>query len=77
MKKWKKYLIVTLLLLSTLVGCSAPLFKQADREQQAFNLYLDDLIQLRNEITMLTPFEKKIIEQRYINDFTQQETAKK
>ena len=40
------------------------------------NMHLDDLIQLKDELTMLNPFEKKIIEQRYINDLTQQETAK-
>lgn len=39
------------------------------------NPYLDDLIQLRDELTMLTPFEKQIIEQRYMQDLTQQETA--
>lgn len=41
------------------------------------NLYLDDLIQLREELTTLSPLEKTIIEQRYMNDLTQQETAKK
>lgn len=39
------------------------------------NPYLDDLIQLRDELTTLTPFEKSIIEQRYMQDLTQQETA--
>lgn len=39
------------------------------------NPYLDELIQLKDEITMLTPFEKEIIYKRYINDLTQQETA--
>lgn len=39
------------------------------------NPYLDDLIQLRDEISNLSPFEKQIIEQRYMQDLTQQETA--
>lgn len=38
--------------------------------------YLDDLIQLREELRNLTPFEIEIIKQRYMQDLTQQETAK-
>lgn len=37
--------------------------------------YLDDLIQLKDELERLTPLEKQIIEQRYMNDLTQSETA--
>jgi len=40
------------------------------------NMHIDDLIQLRNELELLSPFERRIIEERYINDLTQQETAK-
>ena len=39
------------------------------------SLHIDDLIQLRNELELLSPFERRIIEERYINDLTQQETA--
>lgn len=37
---------------------------------------LNSLIQLRDELSRLTPFEKNLIEARYMNDLTQQETAK-
>lgn len=37
---------------------------------------IDDLIQLRNELELLTPFERQIIKERYTNDLTQQQTAK-
>ena len=40
------------------------------------NMNLDDIIQLREELAMLSPFEKQIIENRYMKDLTQQETAK-
>lgn len=39
------------------------------------NIHLDDMIQLRDEIALLSPFEKRIIENRYMKDLTQQETA--
>lgn len=39
------------------------------------NMDLDDIIQLRDELALLSPFEKKIIENRYMKDLTQQETA--
>jgi len=39
------------------------------------NPYIDDLIQLKYELASLTPFERKLIEQRYVQDLTQQETA--
>ena len=37
---------------------------------------LDDLISLKQELLNLSPFEKKLIEQRYFEDYTQSETAK-
>lgn len=39
------------------------------------NMNLDDIIQLREELALLSDFEKKIIENRYMKDLTQQETA--
>ncbi len=36
---------------------------------------IDDLMMLRDEISLLSPLEKQIIEKRYINDMTQQQTA--
>lgn len=36
----------------------------------------DSLISLRQEIQKLTEFERKLIEKRYLNDMTQQETSK-
>ncbi len=38
--------------------------------------HLDDLIALRNELASLPDIERNLIEQRYINDMTQSETAK-
>lgn len=40
------------------------------------NENLDDLISLRNELSKLTDFEKRLIEKRYEKDLTQAETAK-
>jgi len=40
------------------------------------NESLDDLILLRDELSKLTDFEKKLIEKRYNKDLTQAETAK-
>ena len=37
---------------------------------------VDDLIALKQELLNLSPFEKKLIEQRYFEDYTQSETAK-
>lgn len=39
------------------------------------NMDLTSLIQLKDELNNLTPFEKSLIQARYINDLTQQETA--
>lgn len=36
---------------------------------------IDDLIDLKNELNSLTPYERKIIELRYLKDYTQSETA--
>lgn len=38
---------------------------------------IDDLIQLRQELSNLSVFEKELINNRYVNDMTQQETAEK
>lgn len=35
----------------------------------------DDLLLLREELTHLTPFEQELIEKRYMEDLTQQQTA--
>lgn len=40
------------------------------------NENIDDLISLRDELSKLTDFEKKLIETRYNKDLTQQQTAK-
>lgn len=40
------------------------------------NENIDDLILLRDELSKLTDFEKKLIETRYNKDLTQQQTAK-
>ena len=40
------------------------------------NMNMDDLLLLKEELTKLNPFEKKIISKRYMNDMTQQQTAK-
>ena len=40
------------------------------------NVELDNLISLRDELNKLSVFEKKLIEKRYMNDMTQQQTAK-
>lgn len=37
---------------------------------------LDSLILLREELDKLSPFEKRLIEKRYMSDLTQQQTAK-
>lgn len=39
------------------------------------SLHLDDLIQLKEELKHLTKEERLLIENRYMNDFTQQQTA--
>ena len=36
---------------------------------------IDDLLLLKDALTNLTPFERKIITKRYMNDLTQQQTA--
>ncbi len=38
---------------------------------------LDDLILLRQQLSCLTPLERRLIENRYFSDMTQSETAKK
>ncbi len=40
------------------------------------NVGLDDLIELKNVLSSLSPFEKQIIEDRYVRDLTQQQIAK-
>ncbi len=40
------------------------------------NMNMDDLLLLKEELTKLNPFEKKLISKRYMNDMTQQQTAK-
>ncbi len=40
------------------------------------NMDLDDLIALKAELESLTPFEKSIIETRYLKNYTQSEVAK-
>lgn len=42
---------------------------------QIENLSLDTLIALKSELENLTPFERELIERRYINNLTQSETA--
>lgn len=37
---------------------------------------INDLIMLREELSKLTPFERDLINKRYMNDLTQHETAK-
>ena len=40
------------------------------------NMNMDVLLLLKEELTKLNPFEKKLISKRYMNDMTQQQTAK-
>jgi len=46
--------------------------QEADNKIQEMD---DALIQLKEELSLLTPFEREIIEQRYVQDLTQQEIA--
>lgn len=38
---------------------------------------IDMLLMLKEELSRLSPFERELINNRYMNDFTQQQTAKK
>lgn len=40
------------------------------------NMNMDDLLLLKEELTKLDPFERDLISKRYMNDLTQQQTAK-